>query len=86
MSLFRFSKPSTIPLNVTVLLYLGLSALGLSCLITSTSVLAAQITLAWDPFRDQNLTGSISCIWDMRVGIVRGLELVIALLTGALKT
>jgi hypothetical protein len=40
-------------------LSLGLSALGLSYLITSTGVLAAQIALAWDAIRDPNLAGYI---------------------------
>jgi hypothetical protein len=40
-------------------LHLGLAALGLSCLITSTSALAAQVILAWEGGHDTNVAGYI---------------------------
>jgi hypothetical protein len=40
-------------------LHLGLAALGLSCLITSTSALAAQVMLAWEGGHDTNVAGYI---------------------------
>jgi hypothetical protein len=58
--LFRFSALANLvppPLVSRFFLCLGLSALGLSCLITSTSVLAAHVTVAWDAIRDPNVAG-----------------------------
>jgi hypothetical protein len=60
--LFGFSAlANLLPCRLTsrFFLYLGLSVLGLSCLRTSTSVLAAQIALAWDAIRDPNVAGYI---------------------------
>ncbi len=58
--LFRFSAlANLVPSRLTSRLFLslGLSALGLSCRIISTSALAAQVTLAWDASHDSNVAG-----------------------------
>ena len=60
--LFRFSAFTTlIPSRFMsrFFLYLGQSSRGLSCLITPASVLAAQVTFAWDDTCDPNLAGYI---------------------------
>jgi hypothetical protein len=45
------------PLTLGFLRAFGLSAFGLCCLFIPTSVLAGEVTIAWDPAQDPNIAG-----------------------------